>query len=618
MRRTLFVFALALGLWAGTTSIVEAAPQKGTIRMRDGRVFEDVLYEIRGQKVWVKRPYGEVTYDMAKISAIEPAEDEGPEVGAAEIDRPGSDWLARFQLEPPADWKVVDPSMPAVLAQLRHTSRDATLMVRVFPIEKPFDFARGGERAVSDRIRTNLGRMFARQTGSRVKVRTLHENPVYFLENATVRPHGDNQSSSEKVLHEIRFQRLGLEYALTYVVAKTDEGALEPDLDAVFESFSFLPALVIEDGLYADLTRGFAISTLPEWTKAVRPFDEKRPLSLKNADGRATVDIEVLVARDAERSVKDMIERRGGATKVKTEASTLNGAEVVKFSFNGFRKGGRKLLGYRGYAAATGGQVVILTGVAPLSDSDSKKLVGEVDSMLASFRARDVERLTKAARQAEAAWELLAGGADAMDKRRASEAVQRFSEAIQTEPDFALAYYLRGLAKKANNDFEGYKLDLLKAGELAPGSGYTAPLAGALREEALTAHKAKRWGASMTLHGKLLASGEGDVDDARKNLLDGAKGLYAEMRRSKNYGKWKEVDEALKGFKTDVEVQLGLLRVLQDCAKDLAMSGKGSDAKRCLRAAKKALKNLRSHKDYKRHKTTYERTVTAVEKARKR
>mgnify|MGYP003657886429 FL=1 len=289
MRRTLFVFALALGLWAGTSSLVEAAPQKGTIRMRDGRVFEDVLYEIRGQKVWVKRPYGEVTYDMAKISAIEPAEDDGPEVGAAEIDRPGADWLARFQLEPPANWKVIDPSMPAVLAQLRHTSRDATLMVRVFPIEKPFDYAKGGERAVGDRIREDVGRMFARQSGSRVKIGTLHENPVYFLQSATVRPHGGGRNAPEKILHEIRFQRLGLEYALTYVVAKDDEGALEPDLDAVFESFSFLPALVIEDELYADLTRGFAISTLPGWSKDVRPFDEKRPLSLKNTGARPSI-----------------------------------------------------------------------------------------------------------------------------------------------------------------------------------------------------------------------------------------------------------------------------------------------------------------------------------------
>lgn len=618
MRRTLFVLALSLGLWAGSAALVEAAPQRGTIRMRDGRVFEDVLYEIRGQKVWVKRPYGEVTYPMAKISAIEPNEDEGPEVGSAEIDRPGADWLARFQLEPPKDWKVVDPSMPAVLAQLRHTSRDATLMVRVFPIEKPFDYKKGGERPVGDRIRDDLERMFARQSGSRVKIGTLHENPVYFLENASVRAHGGGRNAPEQIVHEIRFQRLGLEYALTYVVAKEDEGALEPDLDQVFESFSFLPALVIEEDLYADLTRGFAIATLPEWTKAVRPFDEKRPLSLKNEDGRATVDIEVLVARDAERTVKDMISRRGETSKVKVEAATLNGAEVVKFSYNGFRKGGRKLLGYRGYAAATDGQVVVLTGVAPLSDSDSKKLVGEVDSMLASFRARDVERLTKAARRAKAAWELLANGADAMGKRRGSEAIQRYSEAIQTEPDFALAYYLRGLAKKAANDFEGYKADLTKAGELAPGNGYTKPLAGALRDEATTAHKKKDWATSMDLHGKLLESGEGDTDDARKKLIDAAKGLYNEMRRGKNYSKWKQIDESLKGFKDDPAVQAALLKTLGDCAKDLANKGKGSEGKRCLRSAKKALKNLRGDKNYKRYKSEYDRTVAAVEKARKR
>lgn len=618
MRRTLLVLALACGLSLGSAALSEAAPQKGTIRMRDGRVFEDVLYEIRGQSVWVKRPYGEVTYPMAKISAIEPAEDDGPEVGAAEIDRPGADWLARFQLEPPPSWKVVNPSLPAVLAQLRHTSRDATLMVRVFPIEKPFDYKKGSERAVADRIQDELALMYGRQSGSRVRIGTLHENPVYILENASVRPHGSDRGSPERILHEIRFQRLGLEYALTYVVAKDDEGALEPDLEQVFASFSFLPALVIEDELYADLTRGFAISTLPEWSKEVRPFDEKRPLSLKNEDGRATVEIEVLVARDAERTVKEMISRRGETSKVKVEPTTLNGSEVVRFEFNGFRKGGRKLLGYRGYAAATDGQVVILTGVAPLSDRDSKKLVGEVDSMLASFRARDVGRLTKAARSAKAAWELLAGGADALEKRRGSEAIQRLSEAIQTEPDFALAYYLRGLAKKSSNDFDGYKADLTKAGELAPGSGYAAPLAGALKDEATAAHKKKRWEVSMDLHGKLLSSGEGDTDEARKKLIDAAKGLYSDMRRKKDYDGWKDIDSSLKGFKDEPEVQAALLKILQDCARDLATKGKGSDARRCLRGAKKALKNLRGDKNYKRYKTEYERSEDAVDKARKR
>ena len=205
-----------------------------------------------------------------------------------------------------------------------------------------------------------------------------------------------------------------------------------------------------------------------------------------------------------------------------------------------------------------------------------------------------------------------------MTKRRASEAVQRFSEAIQTEPDFALAYYLRGLAKKASNDFDGYKLDLTKAGELAPGSGYTAPLAGALRDEAITAHKKKDWATSMDLHGKLLATGEGDTADARKKLIDAAKGLYNEMRRSKNYDKWKEIDESLKGFKDEIEVQAALVKVLQDCAKDLATKGKSSDAKRCLRSAKKALKNLKDDKNYKRYKTDYDRSVDAVDKARKR
>lgn len=617
MRRHLFVFALTLGLVAGFASSVWAAPQKGTIRMRDGRVFEDVLYEIRGQKVWVKRPYGEVTYEMAKISAIEPAEDDGPEVGAAEIDRPGSDWLARFQLEPPRDWKVEKPAMPGVLAKLRHTSRDAVLLVRVFPIEKPFAFARGEDRGVNERIRADLKQMFANESGGRLKIGTLHQNPVYMFEGTSVRPHGAPKNSTEKILFEVRFQRLGLEYALTYIVSEKDEGALEPDRDSVFACFSFLPALVIEDSLYADLTRGFAISTLPEWTKSVRPFDTKRPLSLKNEDGRASVDIEVMVARDAERTVREMIKRRGGTTKVEIEETTLNGAEVVEFSFNGFRKGGRKLLGYHGYAAATGGQIVVLTGVAPLSDSDSKKLVGEVNSMLASFRPRDVERLTKNARQAKAAFELLGQGAEALARRRNSEAIQLLNEAIQTEPTFALAYFLRGLAKKEGNDFEGYKLDLTKAGELSPGSGYGSALAGAHKDEAETAHKAKKFVLSMSLHGKLLASGE-DVENARKKLLDAAKGIYGKMRRSKNYSQWKLIDEKLKGFKSDAVIQAGLLKVLADCAKDLSSQGKGSEAKRCLRSAKRALKNLRGNKSYQRAKTDYDRAVDTVEKARKR
>lgn len=616
MRATLLVLVLALSGALGLASPASAEQQRGTIKMRDGRVFEDVVYEVRGQKVWVKRSLGEVTYDMAQIAQILPTEDEGPDVGAAEIDRPGADWLARFQLEPPEDWNVVTPSLPAVRAQLRHRSRDAVLRVRVTPIEKPFTFLRGEEREVSQRLREDLERLYERVVGSKVEVSQLHANPVYRLTGASARPYGAESKDSDRLVEEVRFQRLGLEYALSYEVAKTDAGALETGLEELFRCFSFLPALVIEEGLYADLSRGFALSTLPEWKSAVRPFDELRPLSLENPDGRATLEVEVLVGTNAERVVEERINKLGQTSKVKVEQVTLNGAEVVAFSFNGFKPGGRSLLGYRGYAAVTGGQIVILTGIAPLSDSDSSKLVSELESMLASFRARNVERLTAQARKARAALELLAQANEAASKHRTAEAIQRLGEAIEAEPTFALAYYLRGLARKQSSDFQGYKEDLTKADELAPGAGYAKDLAGALADEAAQAHRQKDWAKSMELHKRLLSSGAGDAANARQRLLDAGRSRLGEMRKKKNFDEWKEIDSALRDFKDDDELQKGLLRLLEDCARELQRAGDSSEAKRVMRSAKRVLKGLRRDKDYEKLRASYEKLESELERKR--
>ena len=69
------------------------------------------------------------------------------------------------------------------------------------------------------------------------------------------------------------------------------------------------------------------------------------------------------------------------------------------------------------------------------------------------------------------ALEYMSEGSKAMDKKRYMEAISLFDRAIEADPNYAFAYYLRAQGKKANRDFAGYKADLGTAEDKEPGAG---------------------------------------------------------------------------------------------------------------------------------------------------
>ncbi|HBP21258.1 MAG TPA: hypothetical protein DEA08_26155, partial [Planctomycetes bacterium] len=382
--RTTLAFGLAAS--ACLVGVALADKVKGKVVMRDGRVFEDVEYEIRenGRKLWVKRKYGEVTYDMALVKDMVAAKPDVTEGGDDSGGVLGQDWRARFRLEAPEGWKLVKPDLPLVRAQMRHKERDAVFTVRVRPVKKAWTFDKEEARSLNSEFGDELGRMYRRFSQARTVESTLYGAPVYRLDKGSVENYGAPDRARRR-FWEVRFQRFGFEYALSISVADEDAGALESELEPVFRSFSFMPALESDEQSYSDLARGFALSVPVEgWTKKTWPFDDARPIELRNNDGRVLLEVEVAAGRDPEELVRSRInQRRRRSTRIRNvevKADRLNGAEIVRFGFQDFREGDTKLRYFSGFAARASGHMLVFTGDFPLSDTDSDRLRRELNA----------------------------------------------------------------------------------------------------------------------------------------------------------------------------------------------------------------------------------------------
>ncbi|MGE0708897.1 MAG: hypothetical protein AB7N76_22635 [Planctomycetota bacterium] len=612
LRRLLALFVVLAGL--GLPSVALAKPVKGTVKMRDGRKFEDVEYEVRGKKVLVKRKYGDVEYDMALIEALIPAKAEAPEGETVGESDPSLDWGARFRLEAPDDWSVVKPDLPLVRGQLKHRSRDAIMMVRVRPAEKLWTFDRLEKNDVQKHFSDELSTFFRRIGGIKLGPATLHGAPVYRFDKAQAEVYGADKDQ-KRTIHELRFQRFGLEYALTISIGKDDAGALEHELEPAFNAFSFLPALDFDKERYSDHARGFSL-TLPVegWRMRVSPFNDDRPLVLENSDGRAVLEAEVASGRDPEELVRAKLAERKARSKrmaqEKVENDRLNGSEIIRFSFQDFREGETKLRGFIGFAGKAGEHLIWLQGQAPLSDSDSKKLLLELEGILSTVKLADPRRIATEARAAASAWELVAQGSDALAKNHYAEAIQHLDQAVEAIPGFALAHYLRGLARKGNNDFNGYKEDLERAGTLAPDAGYTKDLATAQRDEAAVAMRAGDFAKGLELWVKVFQADMKD-EKVRKEVIEASKKVWDGIRKKKDWNAYRDIEKDLRRVEDDREVALQLLKIYYDAAKELGKERKFSNAKKALRSAKRTVRALRREKDY----TKYERELDSAEKA---
>lgn len=579
-------------LLAALASPAAAAP-RGTVVMHDGRKFEDVEYEVRGRSVRIVTQYGEVTFNLGDVAKLIPAAPE-PEAGVEELEEAeeerGIDWDTRFRLEPPAGWELVEPSGPLVRSALRHQERDAVLEVTVRPAAGSWELGddpRGRiDRSLTDAIGAELATLYERAGRGKFSLASYQGAVVVRIEGLSVTEYGAGKETRE--VTEVRFQRFGFEYAVTLSQGKQAEGSLSAEaVDAALGAFSFLAPLQRTEQRYSDHERGFALrSPGGDWELIERPFSEREPLTLRTRDGRAEVTVEVLEATSPRAAVDGRIAKRRETSRyleaLEVSEATQDGSQVVRFGFEDFRAGGRKKLRFSGVAAALRGQVVLITGVAPLSDEDSRKLQGEVDAILASVRLHDLGRITGAMTRQKDALGYISAGVQAMRARRYDEAVQKLDEAIARYGGYALAYYLRGQARKSMNQFEEYRADLTRAGELAPGRGYDAELVASVALEASVEQKARNWRKAVELWVRAYRSSKDPkhLDE----LCRSTDGFYKDARKGADpYALVRDMQKMLQSVESVPKVAETLAKLYGQAANDCARAGDFNNAKRILR-----------------------------------
>lgn len=624
-RRSPLVPAVALGALLLGSAPAHAAPT-GTIVMQDGRRYEGVEYEVRGKNVWVKKSTGEFTYPLAIIKELIPdrsvggpeLREDGPEAG---------DWLARFVLEPPPGWRAAEAKMPLVRGVLRHEERDAVLRVSVRPVDVAFPAdlkaaSRNLPRELTDSISRSVQAFYARVDRIQPGVKTYKNTSVIRFDRLNVNGYG---GGPPRILTQVRFQHDGLEYSLSYEVSKDDEGALRHQVDEVLESFSFLPALDINERSYRDYARGFELAYPDDWALDPHPFHETEPLRLITAQGRGEVIVTLAEETDADRVVRDMLEQRKKASKHlegdRVASEERDGGKVVGFEFQDFKPGGRKKLRYKGFAALIQTHVLLFVGMSPLSDEDSAKIEAEVDAILDSIHLHDPDRIRAKLTKEKDALDFVSQGWAEYSRRRFTEASQRYDDAIGADPTYAEAYYLRGLSKKELKDFEGYEADLTKADELDPQAGYGEALASLDREKGKAALDRKDWDQAIDLLSKTYrrTKDKKAKEELQRDLDKAVGGAWDKEKKAANYYRGaKELGTKLKALRGDAPIAKILVGVYKDAAGQLAKKGEFGYAKTLATEIKGIGRANRDDKLEEEGRNLYNSLKDQQEKARKK
>lgn len=593
--RALVPLALALAV----TGDAFAAPF-GDVHLKDGRKWEGVTYDIKGNVIRVKFKNGsETEISMNDVLRAEPraAEEAGDGEEAAEAAAPSPvDLASRCRLEPLAGWAPQATSSPLVRIHLAHTERDATLSVyiRRAAADLPADLTRL-PKDVSDDIAADFGTRYSRAAGQKYTGTTLFGAPALKIESEVVE-FGKKDKDKRKVT-ELRFRRFGLEYAISYSVAPADEGALAHQVGQLFESFSFLPAISSSPDSYADYGRGFRLDRPnAEWQLLTAPFDEENPARLITSGGkpgapdRAMVTVVCTSGVAADAVLQDHFKKRKSNNRnfvpPTLEESKQGGGKVFRFKYEDFNPGENKKKLFKGFAGFVRGKVVVVTGISPVTDEDAAKLEGDIDAALAAVILFDEEALKDEVQTAQNAMLLVKQGSDASNAKRYDEAVSKFDEALRLAPTFARAIYLRGLAKKEKQDFDGSKVDFEAAAALDPSAGYDAELSTIYEAEAAAAERAKNWGEAVRLWQRVWRADR--TEDKRRRLLQAAGQHWAELKKKDFARGLATLERDLNGVRTDEQVAEFLSRSYREGAALLLRDKEFGTARRWATKAKSA------------------------------
>jgi tetratricopeptide (TPR) repeat protein len=454
-----------------------------------------------------------------------------------------------------------------VRVQLRHRSRDAALLVTVRPATSEWSFDTRANKTEVEEITRDLTAQYAKVSNVRPLPGSWWGSPVYRLDGVRVTDFGEAQQ--EKALVEVRFRRFGLEYAVSLVVGKADQGTLLPRAEELLQVFSFLPPVSEHDGTFIDFSRGYALARPgPDWQLLTQPFHEEEPVKAVFDGGRAEVAVQLTKGKQSPTDmVQELITSRRSASpyfEIKDQGKgERDGIEVANFSFEDFRENGRKRMAYKGFAAVIGEQGLLFVARSPITDSDARKLQSDAERALAGVRLLDTAGLAGVALQAQNALSLLSQGWTSYANKRHPEAISQLDEALGLVPTYARALYIRALAKKGAGDFAGFRADLEQASQLDPEGGYDTVLGPSYAEESEAEAKTKNWARAADLRLKAWRATKDDKHQAP--WLTCLRGLWTD-----GFVKDKQFDKGLKDIEPRVKDLLEKPAVLDFWKKTVA------------------------------------------------
>lgn len=595
-------------------------PRGDVIVKATNRKYEDVEYEFKDERVYVQTKFGEAVFAPGEVIVVPREEKAGEgEEGGAIVEGgtvpipPHVDLRGRCMLEPQPDWTVVPPSSPYVRVQLKHASKDANVLVTLRSCEGKGDFtfnARGNDDLPA--IRDDLQLQYAKSSVSKTVPLGLWGSQVMRVE-AKVTEFGETQ---EKALIEHRFRRFGLEYSVSLLVGKADQGALLPLADQILAVFSFLPPVSQQEGSLIDFSRGFALARPgPDWELQAQPYDEEVPAKLVFAGGAGEVWVSLVKGKkDARTAVEEMLSARdkaGGGIKAQDLGDAVrDGVEIRTFAFEGYRTGKNVTMLFQGFAAPIGDQVLLVTGFSPINDDRDGRIKQDVARALASVRLLDPKGLEADVLAAKNALSLVYQGHDAYQKKLYAEAIDDLGKAIDLVPTFAQAFYLRALAKKGAADFEGFRGDLEKAAQLDPSAGFDKELGPSYSAEGEDWLKKKEYAKAADAFFKAWRAKD---EKAITRWLAALKSMFTEV-----YVKAKQVDKGLQDLQRRTKDLLSRADVLNFWGQTLREGIQALIRDKEFTEAKRWARTLRSLKGDPKAKENAEQLLKTIADAESR